>query len=449
MGTISNDPPATLIQDLKITTQNVSLIFPSRKTERKKSMFLSNIDKVLNFPVETVHFFPSHEDFPPHVAAEKLKTALSELLVPYDFLAGRLRSNPETGRLEIDCNSAGIGFAVASSDYALDDVGDLVYPNPAFGQLICKSVDSLEQDDQPLCIVQVTSFKCGGFAMGVVTNHVTFDGLSFKIFLDNLAAVTAGKPLAVTPCNDRLLLAARSPPCVTFPHHELDKFHDSNPPVIDATSEALDFKVFRLTSDDIASLKEKAKASAIGSHVSDARITGFNVVTALVWHCKALSWDNKESNLDRVSTLLYAVNIRPRLIPPLPMSYTGNAVLTAYARATCKEIDEAPFSRLVELVTEGAKRMTDEYARSAIDWGDIYQGFPNGEFLVSSWWKLGFDEVEYPWGRPKYSCPVVFQRKDIILFFPDIDDNNGVNVLVSLPSKEMSKFKTLFHKYLA
>ncbi|MBA0875824.1 hypothetical protein Goshw_001534 [Gossypium schwendimanii] len=449
MGTISNDPPPTLIQDLKITTQNVSLIFPSRKTERKKSMFLSNIDKVLNFPVETVHFFPSHEDFPPHVAAEKLKTALSELLVPYDFLAGRLRSNPETGRLEIDCNSAGIGFAVASSDYALDDVGDLVYPNPAFGQLICKSVDSLEQDDQPLCIVQVTSFKCGGFAMGIVTSHVTFDGLSFKIFLDNLAAVAAEKPLAVTPCNDRLLLAARSPPSVTFPHHELDKFQDSNPPVIDATSEALDFKVFRLTSEDIASLKEKAKASAIGSHVSDARITGFNVVTALVWHCKALSWDNKESNLDRVSTLLYAVNIRPRLIPPLPMSYTGNAVLTAYARATCKEIDEAPFSRLVELVTEGAKRMTDEYARSAIDWGEIYQGFPNGEFLVSSWWKLGFDEVEYPWGRPKYSCPVVFQRKDIILFFPDIDDNNGVNVLVSLPSKEMSKFKTLFHKYLA
>lgn len=155
MGTISNEPPPTLIQDLKITTHNVSLIFPSRKTERKKSMFLSNIDKVLNFPVETVHFFPSHEDFPSHVAAEKLKTALSELLVPYDFLAGRLRSNPETGRLEIDCNSAGIGFAVASSDYALDDVGDLVYPNPAFGQLICKSVDSLEQDDQPLCIVQV------------------------------------------------------------------------------------------------------------------------------------------------------------------------------------------------------------------------------------------------------------------------------------------------------
>ncbi|XWS65237.1 hypothetical protein CRYUN_Cryun05aG0075000 [Craigia yunnanensis] len=448
MGTICVEPQS-LLQDLKITIQNVSLVFPSQHTERK-SLFLSNIDKVLNFPVETVHFFPSHKDFPPHLVAEKLKTTLAKLLIPYDFLAGRLRSNPETVRLEIDCNSAGIGFAVATSDYTLDSIGDLVYPNPAFGQLIYKSMDNLEQDDQPLCIVQVTSFKCGGFAMGILTNHVTFDGLSFKIFLDNLGALADDKPPAVIPCNDRELLNARSPPCVSFPHLELAKFNDSTPPVFDATSEALDFKVFRLTSDKIADLKEKAKFSD-GTH-GDARITGFNVVTALVWRCKALSWDEETiqgRNLDRVSTLLYAVNIRPRLVPPLPKSYAGNAVLTAYARAKCKEIEEVPFSRLVELVSEGAKRMTDEYARSAIDWGEIYQGFPDGEFLVSSWWKLGFDEVDYPWGRPRYSCPVVFHRKDIILLFPDIDENNGVNILVSLPSKEMSKFQSLFQKYLA
>ncbi|XWS57216.1 hypothetical protein CRYUN_Cryun09bG0155300 [Craigia yunnanensis] len=376
--------PPSFLQDLKITIQNASLVFPSKQTE-KKSMFLSNIDKALNFPVETVYFFPSHKDFPPHLVAEKLKTTLAKLLVPYDFLAGRLRSNPETGRLEIDCNSAGIGFAVATSDYTLDGIGDLVYPNPAFGQLIYKSMDNLEQDDQPLCIVQVTSFKCGSFAMGIFTNHVTFDGSSFEIFLDNLGALAADKPLAVTPCNDRQLLAARSPPCVSFSHLELTKFHDSNPPVFDATSETLDFKVFRLTSDKIVDLKEKAKASGV-TH-SDARITGFSVLTALVWRCKALSWDKENiqgSNLDRVSTLLYAVNIRPRLVPPLPRSYAGNAVLTAYARAKCKEIQEVPFSRLVELVSEGAKRMTDEYARSAIDWGEIYQGFPDGEFLLSS-----------------------------------------------------------------
>lgn len=298
----------------------------------------------------------------------------------------------------------------------------------------------------------MTSFKCGGFAMALSTNHSTFDGISFKIFLQNLASQAFDdKPLAVIPCNDRFLLAARSPPTVTFPHHELLKLkvpigEESGPPLFDVQTEDMDFKIFRLSMKDITFLKEKAKEEA---NVK-VKITGFNVVTAHIWRCKALSAEEKDP--ERTSTVLYAVDIRQRLKPPLPASYAGNAVLTAYASAKCKEIEEARFSRLVELVYEGATRMSDEYARSAIDWGEIHKGFPHGEFLVSSWWRLGFAQMEYPWGKPRYSCPVVYHRKDIILLFPDIEDgenDNAVNVLVALPTKEMEKFQPLFQKFLA
>ncbi|KAJ6891861.1 hypothetical protein NC651_025146 [Populus alba x Populus x berolinensis] len=446
MGIQCQETPPPL-QDLKVTIQNSCLVFPNQETAQRKSMFLSNIDQVLNFNVETVHFFASHEDFPPQTVAEKIKDALEKILVPYDFLAGRLKLNARTGRLEVDCNGAGAGFVVASSECTLDEIGDLVYPNAAFAKLVVNSSDSLEKDGKLLCIIQVTSFKCGGFALGISTSHATFDGISFKTFLQNLAALAGGKPLAVTPCNDRELLEARSPPRVTFPHPELVKLQthlgqELNAPVFDAAQEALDFKIFRLTSGNFSDMKEKAKTSP------SARVSGFNVVTAHIWRCKALS-QSEAQDPDRVSTILYAVNIRPRLIPPLPESYAGNAVLTAYANATCKELQEGPISKLVERVAEGSKRMTDEYARSAIDWGEIHKGFPSGDLLVSSWWKLGFDEVDYPWGCPRYSCPVVCHRKDIILLFPDIDDKNSVNVLVALPSKEMEKFESLFHKFLS
>ncbi|EXC26166.1 Omega-hydroxypalmitate O-feruloyl transferase [Morus notabilis] len=306
--------------------------------------------------------------------------------------------------------------------------------------------------------------------MGFTTNHVTFDGLSFKLFLQNLAFVAANKPLAVTPCHDRRLLAARSPPRVTFPHPELLKLPpvtdlgqlDPNPThVFKATDEELVFKIFRLSPDDFSALKERAKSGD-----GDRVITSFNVVTAFIWRCKALSCD-ASNDMERQSRILYAVDIRRRVDPPLPQSYTGNAVLTAYATRYYKELEEGPFSKIVETVAEGARRMTNEYARSAIDWGELYKGFPHGEVLVSSWWRLGFAEVEYPWGKPKYSCPVVCHRKDIILFFPDIEDRDdhdepddlngkqegrerkdGVNVLLALPAKEMEKFETLFHKYL-
>ncbi|ESW23616.1 hypothetical protein PHAVU_004G062600 [Phaseolus vulgaris] len=441
-----HDAPTPLLEDLKVTIENCSMIFPSKEIQRK-SMFVSNIDKVLTFDVETVHFFGAHRDFPPHLVSERLKNALEDALVVYEFLGGRLKVCHESKRLEIDCSSEGAGFVVASSEYKLDQIGDLDYPNTAFAQLVHKNKSFLREDDDPLCVVQVTSFKCGGFAIGISTSHTTFDGLSFKSFLENIAALAANKPLAVTPCNDRHLLAARSPPRVTFPHPEMLKLNDlPNSNIFEASTEELRFKVFKLTSNDIAKLKEEARDSVGGD--TTTRITGFNAITAHIWRCKALSCDG-DSNPNKVSTILYAVDIRSRLEPPLPKSYTGNAVLTAYATATCRELEEWPFMRLVERVVEGATRMSNEYARSIIDWGEINKGFPNGEVLVSSWWRLGFEEVEYPWGKPKYCCPLVYHRKDIILLFPPVDGGgDGVSVIVALPPKEMDKFYGLFNKFL-
>ncbi|WOH15301.1 hypothetical protein DCAR_0934838 [Daucus carota subsp. sativus] len=455
MGTLYQEELETpaILQDLKITYHDSSLIFPSKETE-KRIMFLSNIDKILNFNVQTVHFFPRNSKFPPEAVTQRLKDALSRVLVHYDFLAGRLRTNPETGRMEINCNAGGAGFVVASTEFALDEIGDLVYPNPVFQDFAVQSLKGSKAEDQPLCIVQVTSFKCGGFVLGFSTNHCLFDGLSFKHFLENLASQAYADdklPLPIIPCNNRALLAARSPPRVTFPHPELLPLplpagDEACPSVFDCSPQDLDAKVLRLSSDDIAHLKIMAK---MGPNRGTSKITGFNVVTAHIWRCKALSCSETVENPSRISTVLYAVDIRSRLRPPLPISYSGNAVLSAYAMASCTDLESGPFSRIVEMVTEGAARITDEYAWSVIDWGETYMGFPNGEFLVSSWWRLGFQEVEYPWGKPKYSCPIVYHRKDIILLFPDINDGvNAVNVLVALPKDEMKKFQALFYKFL-
>lgn len=157
MGTIDQEAPP-MPQDLKVRIQNSCMVFPSKQTERK-SLFLSNIDKVLNFDVETVHFFASHKDFPHDIVAVKLKKALADAMVAYDFFAGRLKLSSESGRLEIDCNGAGAGFVVASSELKLDEIGDLVYPNPAFAQLVSKNKDFLKPGDQPLCVFQVRVIK--------------------------------------------------------------------------------------------------------------------------------------------------------------------------------------------------------------------------------------------------------------------------------------------------
>ncbi|CAL5193068.1 unnamed protein product [Lathyrus oleraceus] len=440
MESICQETP-TLLLDMKVTVHKTSMVFPSKQTE-KKSLFLSNIDKVLNFEVKTVHFFEANNDFPPQIVTEKLKKALEDVLVVYDFLAGRLKNNSETNRLEIDCNAEGVGFVVASSDYTLDQIGDLAYPNQAFAQFVHKTKDFLKIGDIPLCVVQVTSFQCGGFAIGITAIHLSFDGVSFKIFLENLATLASNMPLDVTLCHNRQLLAARSPPRVSFPHPEMIKL-DNISSVFKSSSEELDFKVFQLNSKHINNLKEKANGN------NNTRVSSFNVISAHLWRCKMLSGTYDSNDL---STILYAVDIRNKLNPPLPKAYIGNAVLTAYATIKCEELRECEFSKLVEMVREGSRRMNDEYARSIIDWGELYNGFPNGEILVSSWWRLGFEKVEYPWGKPKYCCPVVYRSKDVILLFPPFrgsseGGDDGVNIIVALPHKEMEKFQSLFYTF--
>ncbi|KAI3446391.1 hypothetical protein Pfo_003056 [Paulownia fortunei] len=441
MATISPNPA---MRDLKLTFQQSTLVFPSQETH-KKSFFLSNIDQFHNFNVPTAYFFHSNPDFPPEIVTKRLKMAVEKVLVPYDFMAGRLKWNHQLGRVEINCNAAGGGFVVASSEFSLDEIGDLVCPNLGFRQLVVQTLDNLD-DDQPLCIFQVTSFKCGGFAIGMSLNHILFDGLAVKMFLENLASQAfEDKPLAFIPYHDRRLLAARSPPLVIIPHPELLKpdWLLLGPRVYECKQE-LDVKVFKISSSDINYLKVKAKAAV--DNASTIKITTFKVVAALMWRCTALSSCDVEYNKDRVTTILNVTDVRSRLDPPLPPEYCGNAIIGAYASAKFKDIENGSFSKMVEMVSEGLARLTDEYVKSEIDWLEINKGIPLGDCIVTSWLRLGLDQVVFPWGKPVYCGPLVNQLERLCWIFPDVD---GVNVLVHRPAEEMEKFQFHFLNFFA
>ncbi|XP_047978014.1 fatty alcohol:caffeoyl-CoA acyltransferase-like [Salvia hispanica] len=438
--------PFPTLNDLKITYHHSSLVFPSQEIPHK-TVFLSNIDQILNYNIPTAHFFKPNQDFPFENVVKRLRMALEKVLVHYDFMAGRLKLNAKIGRLEMDCNGAGVGFVVASSELSLEEIGSyLVYPNLGYRQLVAQNLDNLAPEvDQPLCFFQVTSFKCGGFAIGICTNHILLDGLGAKSFIENLASQAFDdKPLAHIPCNDRRLLAARSPPQISFPHPEfldlrLPVGEHSSPPVFDCTREPLDFKIFKLTLPDIENLKQMAKTAA------NAKITTFGVAAALIWRCKALSGGGGDWG-ERVSTLLNVIDIRPRRNPQLPPGYSGNGVLPIGVSAAVEELEKGPFSGVVEVVAKGAEAMTDEYIKSAFDWMEGHRGLPHGDYMVSSWLGLGFERVEYPWGKPVYCCPVVNHRKDICWIFRDAVDG-GVGAMVALPPQEMEKFDGVFQDF--
>eukprot|EP01018_Ginkgo_biloba_P029220 Gb_32275 [translate_table: standard] len=443
-----------LVSDLQIKVEKPSIVCPAEATERR-SLFLSNMDQVLIFTVETVHFFGMNPQKSVEDVVCSIKKALSRLLISYDFMAGRLKLNPEQGRFEIDCNGSGALFAEAYSELSIADLQDIAYPNPALKQLVLQEHDTHTVEDTPLCSLQVvTRFKCGGFTIGLGTNHAVADGLSAVHFLQNLASLAAGKDLAVIPYTDRNLLRARSPPRIEYDHPEFIKLEEipkSGTPFtkrVDDISEAdfslaqpsngHIFKLFHVSNDMLNRLKLKA--------VQDGNLekcSGFEAVTAYLWQTRTIAL---EMQPEEKSAVLFAVDMRPRMKPPLPTEYVGNAVLPAYANASAKEIERQPLSFCVQKVQEGVRRMTDSYLRSCIDWGEVYKGIPRtdqGGMFISSWWRLGFEEIKYPWGKPLYSGPVIHARVDIVLLLPN-KEKNGVNIFLALQPHHMSKFEELF-----
>ncbi|KAL8482693.1 hypothetical protein ACS0TY_025651 [Phlomoides rotata] len=98
----------------------------------------------------------------------------------------------------------------------------------------------------------------------------------------------------------------------------------------------------------------------------------FVMVVALIWKCKAFSNDVQ----DMCSTLLYVINIRPRVIPPLPPSFSGNGVLPYRVSTIFEKLESGPFSKVTKIILEGAKEMIDEYVKSTFDWLEIHNGIP-------------------------------------------------------------------------
>jgi shikimate O-hydroxycinnamoyltransferase len=276
-------------------------------------------------------------------------------------------------------------------------------------------------------------------------HHMLVDGRSAFHFMETWSSIACGDDSdTMPPFFDHTLLCARPEPKVLFDHMAYNSNRTSTiPPPGSSTRYAI--SVQEISNKQIAALKLRCKDTDAG-----ARLSTFCAVTALVWRCFCMA---RKLDTQSQSNLYTMIDMRNRMVPPLPPTYFGNAVIRTSVSELVHDIISGPISKVAKRVHEVTKK-GDDYARSLIDYletagtGDLPRsGFPITELRVISWLGMPTLNADLGWGKPIFLAPAYYSG--YVFLMDSLSKDGAVSIVVSLEPESMPEFEKLFLKLVA
>ncbi|KAM0937923.1 putative omega-hydroxypalmitate O-feruloyl transferase [Dioscorea sansibarensis] len=399
--------------------------------------YLSNLDQNIAVVMKTVHVYKAVEGKSTEDVCRVIKDALAKVLEYYYPCEGTLTVSQE-GKLIVRCDGRGVPFVEAVADCDLDALGDISIPDPEkLMKLVYQLPEHLNIFEAPLLTVQVTKFKCGGYLLGMANNHCLSDGVAVVEFLRSWAELARGVPLTIRPILDRSIQLPRSPPKIEFHHDEFTEVEDVSNLTDLYKGEGLQHRCFTFNVDKLTALKEMAmRDGAVES------CTSFVVLTAFTWRArtKALKMGPGQK-----TKLLFAVDGRNKMVPPLPAGFYGNGIVLACCLCDAEELDDRPLSYAVEMVQNTIKNTTDAYVRSVIDYFEITRARPSltGTLLITAWTRLGLRLTDFGWGEAAQTGPAELPQKEVAFFLPHAKEPKSLVLVLGLPASCMNQFEEL------
>uniref|UniRef100_A0A0D9WXB5 Uncharacterized protein n=1 Tax=Leersia perrieri TaxID=77586 RepID=A0A0D9WXB5_9ORYZ len=388
------------------------LILPARPTPCEVKMLSDLDDQYAHWHyVPLVEFFRLRRgvNAESQDPARAVRAGLAEALVYYYPMAGRLQEVPG-GKLAVDCAAQGVVFIKATADdVRLEDFGEpLVPPYPCVEELFCEVGDAAGRAiiGKPLVYVQVTKFKCGGFAIGFHLNHCISDGFGMIQFVRAIIDLARGEARPVVlPVWEREVLMARNPPSIELAYQKFK-------PLLKSPAAAIDHDVMLSTPlEDMVSRhflfgwRELTALRSLLPAQLAASTSNFELLTAVSWRCRTAALGYGPTDMVR---LCFPSNGHGRhggvgaFVPP---GYYGNTQLYPVAVATAGELCHGGTLSLchaVELVRQGKGMVSEEYMRSVVDLMSLLRGRSmtlERVYLVSGITKLGEDEFDFGWAE--------------------------------------------------
>ncbi|KAF8712030.1 hypothetical protein HU200_028860 [Digitaria exilis] len=285
---------------------------------------------------------------PLYSAAETIKAALSRALSHYYPIAGRIVAVAGGGGdddVYIDCNGEGVAFVAASTSHALKEVIGFERSPCArklLDELAVYYPDMTCVPGDPLLLMQVTEFSCGGFVLAVTSNHAVTDGVGMGQFLKAIGEFAGGMPW--------------------------DGSLPSLPPSVLETQQHM------LSLDPL----------------DDLRCSTFEATLAILW----------KLDTETPVMLVFAADVR-RHVGAME-GYYGNCNVELFAMARSGAVADGDVKDLIMAIKSAKDRvpglLKEDEGEGMV--GKLREVRSYDTLMVTSWRNLGFEQVDFGSGRP-------------------------------------------------
>ncbi|GAU20539.1 hypothetical protein TSUD_130970 [Trifolium subterraneum] len=439
-------------------------VIPEEPTPQGR-LWLSDIDQVVRLRhTPTLYVYKPKQNT--EKAIETLKNSLSKILVHYYPVAGRV-CYTEGGRLELNLNAEGAVLIEAETEKTMNYYGDFS-PSDSTKELVPIIDYNQPIEELPIFVVQLTRFQNNeGLAIGIAFNHLLCDGFGAIKFINSWAKVARGETLEANelPFLDRTVLKfSHTPLKPRFEHMELKPL-----PLIlgrEDTSEERKKKtsatMLKLSSEQVDKLKKKANEDGVlATKKKESRpYSRYEAIGAHIWRSASKARELEEN---QESVVRFNADIRTRLIPPLPISYFGNALTQTATKGYIGEITSKPLGYVAQKIREATELVSDEFIRSQIDVirsfehlddarklflnaeGEIAPYFGNPNFHLTSWMSMPFYEADFGWGKPFYFGLAYVSPHDRALILLSPDGDGSVLVCLHFQIAHLELFNKFFY----
>jgi hypothetical protein len=446
--------PAGKSSSPRIRVHDTTLVSPSPSPpETSLPLTFFDIFWLNSPPVERLFFYHLSPDADVATIVSNLKESLHHAVRAFYPLAGRLRLTPGTSdRYELYYRPGdAVTFTVAecAADDA-DDIDSLTTDDPREVSKIAPLVPPLPEGGGLLALQATLLPARRALAIGVTLHHAACDGSGSTHFLHTWAAACSGaEARPPPPVIDRTLLHD--------PRGLYDIFFQSVPSsdvmeLVKMSDDQL-IATFTLSKDDLQRVKDAVADEAARRGVAPPpRCSSLVATFGFVWSCLQRAKESCGASSGEGSTMSYMifpVDHRSRMEPPLPDKYLGNCVGPALPKAPKGELvapgEGGIFSACAAVASAIDEAVRDIGTSSMDAWIDrVLEASVAGPLSVAGSPRFRVYELDFGFGRPTKVDIVSVARTGAMAVAEGRRSAGGMEVGVSLQPADMDRFQKCF-----